>query len=49
MYAIRSYYVYNTAADMAAEAPALISIDLARYLAVPRTGFYYLWAPEYTR
>ncbi len=41
--------VYNTAADMAAEAPALISIDLARYLAVPRTGFYYLWAPEYTR
>lgn len=41
--------VYNTIEARSAEGPSLINISLARYLAVPRTGFYYLWAPEYTR
>jgi protease-4 len=28
-------------------APALLDTGLSRWLAVPRTGFYHLWAPEY--
>lgn len=39
---------YNTATAGAA-AGGLFMPELARYLAVPRTGFYYLWAPEYAR
>lgn len=41
--------VYNNMEAKGGESAALINISLAEYLAVPRTGFYYLWAPEYTR
>lgn len=40
--------VYNfSSTEYAGSRPSLIESGLARYLAVPRTGFYYLWAPEY--
>ncbi|UZP67360.1 signal peptide peptidase SppA [Desulfovibrio mangrovi] len=41
--------VYNNMETRTADSAALINISLAEFLAVPRTGFYYLWAPEYVR
>ncbi len=40
--------LYNPATASARE-PGTIDLGLSRFFAVPRTGFYYLWAPEYGR
>ena len=40
---------YNNISTRAAEPASILDLGLARYLAVPRTGFYYLWAPEYSQ
>ncbi|MGE4299638.1 MAG: signal peptide peptidase SppA [Desulfovibrionaceae bacterium] len=44
--------MYNTMSSRAGGLPRAaldMSMGLSRYLAVPRTGFYYLWAPEMAR
>lgn len=40
---------YNTSMALSPAAPSLVGAELTRFLAVPRTGFYYLWAPEFTQ
>jgi len=50
VYRRRSYAddtLYNPATASAQGSTPRIDLGFSRFLAVPRTGFYYLWAPEY--
>lgn len=39
--------IYNPATGVGGKAPSLIDMGMASHMVIPRTGFYWLWAPEY--
>jgi protease-4 len=47
----RAFYandnIYNPATGLGGKGPSLIDVGMASHLVIPRTGFYWLWAPEY--